>query len=341
MTRLREAAGRGEIDLDELEHRIDAAYAARTGAELAPVTADLPVRSAHKPATPQWSRRRPLVFEDDEFRGHFTVYCLVIGMLIGIWLLSGGGHFWPFYPAAGWGVGLGGHYQRAISHQRKRAAKAHALGISLAELDGREDQEAGAEREQRRGRRRTGSGQSALPAPSRQRTSDDTPSRRFVVAMFVDVVGSTGLNEVLGDEGWIRVRDRLRTTLGECFAREGGWEVNTAGDGVLARFDDPNGAVCAAVEIHRRLSRERDETGFAPSVRIGIHSGDVVDDGDDLIGRVVNLASRVTSAAEPGQVIVTEHVVDHLDSSFDTEDRGIHSLKGVARPRHLLAVRWR
>ena len=45
--------------------------------------------------------------------------------------------------------------------------------------------------------------------------------------------------------------------------------------------------------------------------------------------------------AEPDQITVTEHVADHLDPSFDTEDRGIHSLKGVARPRHLLAVRWR
>ena len=95
--------------------------------------------------------------------------------------------------------------------------------------------------------------------------------------MFVDVVGSTGLNEALGDDSWVRVRAGFAPLLGECFEREGGWEVNTAGDGVLARFDAPAAAVSAAIEINRRLARQRDETGFAPSVRIGIHSGDVVD----------------------------------------------------------------
>ena len=49
----------------------------------------------------------------------------------------------------------------------------------------------------------------------------------------------------------------------------------------------------------------------------------------------------MTAAAEPEQIVITEHVADHLERSFVTEDRGIHSLKGVSRPRHLLAVRWR
>lgn len=134
---------------------------------------------------------------------------------------------------------------------------------------------------------------------------------------------------------------QLRTLLADCFEREGGAEVNTAGDGILARFDHPNGAARAAIEVLRRLHQQREDTGFAPSVRVGIHSGDAVDDGDDLIGSVINLASRVTSAAEPDQVLVTEHVADHLDADLRTEDRGIHSLRGVSRPRHLLAVDWR
>ena len=159
--------------------------------------------------------------------------------------------------------------------------------------------------------------------------------------MFVDVVGSTSLNEALGDESWVRVREQLRALLAECFAREGGWEVNSAGDGILARFDHPNGAACAAVEVLRRLDQQREDTGFAPSVRVGIHSGDALEDGDDLIGTVINLAARVTSAAEPDQILVTEHVADHLDPSLHTEDRGIHSLRGISRPRHLLAVGWR
>jgi class 3 adenylate cyclase len=377
--RLRDAAGRGLLDLDELGDRIGAVYEAKTFGELDPITADLPAPAPPKDG-PKVQHRRPLVLEDDEFRGHLTTYCLVIGMLVVLWMLSGFGHPWPIYPALGWGIGLGSHHQVASTHQRKRLARARSLGIGLDELSLREEEERGAKRAARqsqRNRHRPDQARRQLDQVARQaeqmaqqaarqaeqwarqvgpagrppRSAPPStppapappsggPTSRYVVAMFVDVVGSTGLNEALGDAGWMRVRERLRETLGECFTREGGWVVNTAGDGILARFDHPNSAVCAAVEIQRRLAQERHESGFAPSVRIGIHSGDAVEVGDDLIGGVVNLASRVTGAGEPDQITITEHVADHLDPSFDTEDRGIHSLKGVSRPRHLLTVRW-
>ena len=69
----------------------------------------------------------------------------------------------------------------------------------------------------------------------------------FVVAMFVDVVSSTELNEALGDESWSRVRERTARCSSECFEAEGGWEVNVAGDGVLARFEHPPAAARAAI----------------------------------------------------------------------------------------------
>ena len=384
--RLRDAAGQGLLDLDELGDRIGAVYEAKTFGELDPITADLPAPAPPKDG-PRVKHRHPLVLEDDEFRNHLMTYSLVMALLFVIWLAAGAHFPWPFIVAAGWGIGLGSHYQVASAHQRKRLARARSLGIDLDELALREEEERRAKRAARRTERhrpaKPGHGPGQLdqtirqaeqmaqqvarqaeqwahqfdpagrhgrripPPPDPPATSaaggaaTDGPRRRYVVAMFVDVVGSTGLNEALGDAGWLRVRERLRETLEECFTREGGWVVNTAGDGVLARFDHPNSAACAAVEIQRRLARERHDSGFAPSVRIGIHSGDVVEDGDDLIGSVVNLASRVTGAAEPDQITVTEHVADHLDTSFDTEDRGIHSLKGVTRPRHLLNVAWR
>ncbi len=348
VTRLRDAAGRGVIDLDELEERVGAVYASRTLPELADLTRDLP--AAQEEATtspPRAHQHEPSALQNDGFRHHLTVYVLTIGMLIGIWALAGFGHFWPFYPAAGWGIGLGSHF---MSTNRPRAHGENRGDRDRERLERRRDQElrrAGRHAE-RADRRALGHGVPPTPPvpavppspPANSVDGDHGRRTRFVVAMFVDVVGSTGLNEALGDDGWVRVRERVRSLLRECFERESGWEVSTAGDGVLARFDSPSRAVSAAIEINRRLARQRDETGFAPSVRIGIHSGDVVEEGDDLIGSVVNVASRVTAAADPDQIVVTEHVADHLERSFVTEDRGIHSLKGVSRPRHLLAVRW-
>ena len=340
----------GALTLDELEDRIEAVYGAKTVFDLEPITADLPSVPASK-AGRKVRHRRPLVMEDDEFRSHFTSYAMVMVLLFVIWAASGGGFPWPLIVAAAWGIGLGSHYQVASAHQRKRLARARSLGISLAELEVKERDEKRSQREVRRAKRaravsraraRPGPAPAEIPAATTPEADPNGSSaHRYVVALFVDVVSSTGLNEALGDEGWVRVRDRLWDLLRECFAREGGWEVNTAGDGMLARFEHPTRAACAAVEILRRLEHQRTETGFAPSVRIGIHSGDVVDAGDDLIGSVINVASRVTAAAEPDDITITEHVADHLDPSIRTEDRGIHTLRGVSRPRHLLAIRWR
>ncbi|HEU5084970.1 MAG TPA: DUF1707 domain-containing protein [Acidimicrobiales bacterium] len=357
IARLRTAAGEGAIDLDELEQRIVAAYDARNLAELAVVTADLPATIV-PPGTKPPAHRHPLVLEDDEFRGHLTTYALVIGMLWVIWLLAGAGHPWPLYPALGWGIGLGSHYQVAATHQRKRLARATIEGITLAELERREAEEKKERRRQRREQVQGALGQRQQHRDQRRQlheqrreqrvqrreqgqlpTGDAT--NRFVVAMFVDVAGSTTLNEALGDQQWASVRRAFRSLVSEVVEAHAGWEVSTSGDGVLARFEQPQAAADAAAEVLRRLQHQRVSTGFAPSVRIGIHSGDAVEDGDDIIGNVVNLASRVTDAAAVDEILVTEHVADHLDGRHTTEGRGLHTLKGVGRPRHLLALVWR
>ncbi len=315
--RLRDAAGDGLITLEDLEDRLAAAYAADTLPALVPLTADLPdVEPVPIDA--------PVVPDDVAFRMHLTIYSLVIGMLVVIWAASGGGlPFWPLFPAAGWGVGLGAHWQVArLSAQRRnrrrspraqRDAEHHVLGASAP----------------------------GIPAIAAGAPASEVPGPRFVVAMFVDVVGSTSLNEALGDERWVAVRRALRDQVTACAEAHGGWEVSTAGDGVLLRFPDPASAAAAATELLRRLERQRTGTGFAPSVRVGIHSGDAVEDGDDIIGNVVNLAARVTDAADPDEIVVTEHVADHLDGRHTTTGRGLHTLKGISRPRHLLALVWR
>jgi class 3 adenylate cyclase len=314
--RLRDAAGDGVITLEELEGRLAAAYAAGTLPELAPLTADLP-----DVAPPRVDP--PIVPDDVAFRMHLTVYGLVIGMLVVIWAASGGGlPFWPLFPAAGWGVGLGAHWQVARLAAERRSRR--------SQREGREAE-----------RHAFGASAPGIPAIAAGAPASAVPRPRYVVAMFVDVVGSTSLNEALGDEQWVAVRRALRDQLAACAEAHGGWEANTAGDGVLLRFDDPISAATAATELLRRLERQRTETGFAPSVRVGIHSGDAMEDGDDIIGNVVNLAARVTDAADADEILVTEHVADHLDNRHTTDGRGLHTLKGISRPRHLLTLVWR
>ena len=65
-----------------------------------------------------------------------------------------------------------------------------------------------------------------------------------------------------------------------------------------------------------------------------------MEDDGDLVGRVVNVAARVTAETNPGEILVTEPVADYLGGQLRFEDRGLRELRGLTQPRHLLAVRW-
>ena len=143
----------------------------------------------------------------------------------------------------------------------------------------------------------------------------------------------------MGDAAWHGALGEHRRLLRRAVAERRGREVSTQGDGFLARFDSPSDAVRCAVDIQRVVADARTGGGPPIEVRIGVHAGEVVDDGADVIGRVVNLASRVTAEAEPGEILVTEPVADEIGDHLVLEDRGLRPLKGIDQPRHLLAVR--
>lgn len=317
VARLRAAVGEGSLDLDELGDRIEAAYGARTAGQLATVVHDLP---APDPLSAEVERSRPRpIWKNLAFRTHATVYALTNLFLTGTWAVTGAGDFWPFFPAAGWGIGLG----------------VHAMGVASVEQH----------RAERRARRaKDGDGRRREPAarvgPPRPAALSATTAHDRVAVLFTDVVASTQLTAALGDLGWSQLRSRHRETVGRCLRAHGGAEVSIAGDGILARFADETAAVRCAVDIHRALRQQQQETGFAPRVRTGVHAGEVVvTEGGDVLGGVVNLACRVAGEAEPDEVLVTEAVRDRLSDRFELEDRGLHHLKGITEPRHLLAVR--
>ena len=95
--RLRTAGGEGRLTPSELEDRLETAFAARTGAELELLVADLPNPGR---AAPRRERRR---LWDSE---HVRTYVAVCSMLVVIWALTGAGHFWPIWPILGWGIGV-------------------------------------------------------------------------------------------------------------------------------------------------------------------------------------------------------------------------------------------
>jgi class 3 adenylate cyclase len=254
--------------------------------------------------------------------------------------------FWPVWPILAWSALLLIHFGIAFPNaiggrdarrRRRRAAKEAAAGAKeiakevVAAIDGAHER-----RMRRAARREVSRERRAAGKPS----GGTAPERRWVTVMFCDISDSTSHNERLGDEEWHRILAHIRGVIRSALVLRGGSEVGTSGDGMLARFESPADAVLCGIDVQSELNTARDESDFVPEVRIGVHAGEAVHDDGDLIGRVINLASRVTDEATPGEILVTEPVADQLVGKLELEDRGLRPLKGVQQPRHLLAVKW-
>lgn len=164
---------------------------------------------------------------------------------------------------------------------------------------------------------------------------DDTPRREWIAVAFVDVVDSTPLAEELGDEEWSERIVGLRRTARERAAQHDGDEVGTQGDGLLLRFASPRDALRCAARLQDDLAPDGDASPELV-VRIGIHAGHAMRRDGDVLGQMVNVASRVADQAGPGEVLVTEPVAEQADPGARFEDRGLVGLSGIDSPRHLL-----
>ena len=159
--------------------------------------------------------------------------------------------------------------------------------------------------------------------------------------MFTDIVGSTDLVRTIGDEAWEGILrwhdDMLRTQIGS----HRGEVVHTTGDGFFASFGDAAAAASCAVAIQRRLTDHRGKHGFAPQVRIGLHSAEATMIADDYAGLGVHEAARVGAIAEGGEILATASTVSSGAIPFGFGDEREVSLKGLDEPVHVVAIDWR
>lgn len=132
-----------------------------------------------------------------------------------------------------------------------------------------------------------------------------------VSLLFSDIEGSTQLNRRLGDDAWVRVLRVHDEVVQRTVRRHGGQVVKTQGDGVMAAFRTPEGAVSAALALGPRL-RDDADLDVPLAVRVGIHTGTVVAEKGDLFGTNVAMAARIAAAARGDEVLVSEAVHDDL-----------------------------
>ena len=156
----------------------------------------------------------------------------------------------------------------------------------------------------------------------------ERPERPTAFA-FLDLTGYTQLTEERGDEAAAGLAASLGELVQEEVGRHEGRAVKWLGDGVMSSFGDPAAAVLATIEVGRRAG----DVGLPPA-HAGVAVGPVIFQDGEYYGRTVNLAARLSGAAEPGQTLVDADVVRLAGECDDVDFRklGAVSLKGIALP---------
>lgn len=153
------------------------------------------------------------------------------------------------------------------------------------------------------------------------------PARPPAMA-FLDLVGYTRLTEERGDETAVELVARLGEIVRSESARFGGKPVKWLGDGVMFHFPDPRQAVLCSLDLVDRTPA----TGLPPA-HVGVNAGPVIFRDGDYFGRTVNVAARIAGRAGPGEVLVSDDVVDLVDDEgLRFEHIGPVELKGLSSP---------
>jgi adenylate cyclase len=146
---------------------------------------------------------------------------------------------------------------------------------------------------------------------------------------FVDLTGFTSYADHNGDEDAVEVLTVLRSALREISARRGVRVVKWLGDGAMLSSLDTDAVVAAVLEVQCRLS----DTGASLPVRAGISSGPVIMfEGDDYIGRAVNVAARLSDAAGRSDVLATLEIADSVPQWVDAVADRPRVLRGFDEP---------
>ena len=159
--------------------------------------------------------------------------------------------------------------------------------------------------------------------------------------LFTDIVNSTKLIGVIGDDAWADLIRWHDDALRSVIAEHGGEEIRHQGDGLVVSFDDAGRALDCAIAIQRRLADHRRAHGFAPAVRVGVHEAEVTRRGLDYAGSGIHEAARVGALAGEGEILVTRATLDTSARDLATGEPRSVSLKGIAEPVELVPLIWR
>lgn len=159
--------------------------------------------------------------------------------------------------------------------------------------------------------------------------------------IFTDLVGSTALIDMFGEDGAHALRVRHFELLRDAVAKHGGREIKGLGDGLMVIFTRPGPALDCAVSMQRNVDADGDGLGL----RVGVHSGPLLREDNDFHGTTVIVAARLCDRAQSGQIVVSDHTLaaaeaDGAATTHRTELLGALALKGIADPVTAHELLW-
>lgn len=164
-----------------------------------------------------------------------------------------------------------------------------------------------------------------------------------VTILFTDIANSTHMTEELGDQRWIGLLRQHNDIVRTQTRRHGGFEVKSQGDGFMFAFSGGREAILCAIDLQKAFAAFNKEHPETPlRVRIGLHAGEAVREGQDFYGRNVVLAARIAAEAPAGSILISSLLKALTESAGDIRFGEAHTvqLKGLTGRQRLYEVLW-
>jgi class 3 adenylate cyclase len=160
-----------------------------------------------------------------------------------------------------------------------------------------------------------------------------------VTLMLSDIDDAEAVAARLGQERWEALLRDHDVLVKQLVAHHDGAVVRSERDGFLASFNSAHGGLRCAIELQRTF---QSGAGSGLALRVGLHSGFVIANPDQLLGRNVVLAARIAGQARGGEILVSEALRDYTqtDPTFTFEHRGEFHFKGMLGEHTVYTVRW-
>src|SRR5256712_10279360 len=166
---------------------------------------------------------------------------------------------------------------------------------------------------------------------------------RQTTVLFADVSGSTHLYETAGDAAALDAIGRCIERLSQAAELTGGRVLKAMGDEVMVLFPTADAAADGASEMPAAGATLPPVNGPQVGVRIGFHSGPVIQRDNDVFGDTVNLAARLVDQAQKGQIVTSRETAQQLSPALRATSRRLYSItiKGKADRGELCEIEWR